>query len=252
MKNDADKRWKKRIKPLWLLFSFLILVPALYFSLIPVDITRYTPQIKSSIESRINGTIDMERIELRILPYPKMKIKGFKLSDRKETVIKARAVNASVMLFPLFFKRIDVKNLEINGADIIVRRDKEGEINLRKIPLEKWSIISLKKLRLRDARVVFADEMTEKPSFLEMDNVKAYFNQTSSGAAYTATGRLLPDTPFYVSGEAREDGEKTELSGTLSVDNLKIKEVSRYVKKEDLRGVTVDGKMGAKLVYSLS
>ena len=249
------KRRHRKIRPLTVLAAFLAaLTVFLFFTFVPIDLTGYRPQIKSLIESRINGTVDAERLTLHILPYPNIRLKEFSLSSGGEVVLRAQTVKMGFSALPLVFKRLDIKRLVVEGADILVRRYSDGTINLQKIPKKRVLRIGIRNFKLMEGWLKFIDEMApEGPAVMDMERVKAYMNRTSRGLTYSAAGRLLPGTVFTISGEATGDKDTTRLSGTLSVADLRIKTLHPYVgKDEHLDGVSVDGILAADLDYSFS
>ena len=71
--QEGRNRRTRLSRYLGILLAFLALLSAGLLSRMSVDLTQGIPILKRNIEERINGTVDMKGIRLRLLPYPRIR-----------------------------------------------------------------------------------------------------------------------------------------------------------------------------------
>lgn len=212
----------------------LLAASLLYLSLVPIDLTERKPLIKSQIEELINGAVDMGKVSLYVLPYPRIRIDDFILRDAEETLIRSEKLRIGVSLLPLFKKHVAIKSLTTEGGEILVRMSEDGRISLQDVLKEPIFTVSLKSLAIENGRVRFIDEGPRKPAVFEMTGINANIYPTISGFTYTAEGKMASGGGLSFSGQGRLEGEGAwALSGTLGLTEFDIEPLKPYIKEFD-------------------
>jgi hypothetical protein len=245
------------LKIILLTLTVLLLASLLYLALVPIDLTGKAPYIRSRIEQYINGTVEMEGISLHVLPYPRIAIEDFTLSDAKETVIRTESLKAGISLLPLFLKHVAIRSLTIERGDILLRRDKQGRLNIKNILKEQIFTVSLKSLSITEGRIKIVDEWPEEPAVVEMAGIYGYVYPTISGFTYWAEGSVEPRGGLSLSGEGQRGlGEGWALSGTLSLRETNIEPLEPYLKelvnRDFVQRAAVSGLVSFDSDYSFS
>ena len=248
-KSNPGKSWPFGFR-LATLLTLLLVVAFILLSLIPIDLSERSPAIKAAVEERIRGTVEMERILFNPLPYPRIRLENFTLSDDKEVIVEAQAVRADIALFPLLFKKITIKKLHITDGALRLRRDNEGRINIQQLRKKKIYRVRINSFKLKQSSLVFIDDSADKSARYEMEKTDAFLYSSADGLSFAGEGLILPDTTFHVSGKAQKDDGLWNISGKLSFENLMLGRLAPYLKKEDMRGTEVLGSVSLDSVYS--
>ncbi|MCK4846344.1 MAG: AsmA-like C-terminal domain-containing protein [Deltaproteobacteria bacterium] len=245
---------KNKRNHLKLAMRLLILLTAgiiVFLMSVPIELTSYTDKIKSTVAERINGTIEMERIRLRVLPLPTLILDEITLRDSDgEVVVNAQTLKAGFSLSGFLFDRPTLKKLTIIGGSVLMRRAKDGSINLAKIPKKRLIQISLVKLKLKDGTLSFVDEVPEDGAEYRFDDLLAYLNYSGGGFTYSGKARYGTMTDLQFSGEAKETNDDFDISGTVALNELELSALSPYLRKEDFMDMEVGGRVSTDLVYS--
>ncbi len=235
---------------LTIILSALVAVVIL-LSVVPIDLTEYRAEIKARIEERINGTVEMERVYVKLLPYLTIRLKGLRLSYMEEPLVRARSAEAVISILPLIFKRVVIKELRLEEPVITIERDPGGSINLEKIRKERLFYVMVRGLKVRNASITIVDSFPRKKMRYELRQTYLYFNIYHDVITYSGEGILLPDTPFKISGKMGEEENVRLLTGTAFFERLRVSRFLGYI-KDELRGVDLSGIVSADIEYQLS
>jgi hypothetical protein len=254
-----SKKATRKKTPLWrsikahLLLWVTIAVAVVFLCLVPIDVTSMSPSIKKQVSKMTNSRIEMGQVSLYVLPFPRATITDFTLNNFTEDIIIAKTAKARISLTALLYKHLEIKDLSLESAKIIVRRDKDGIINLSKLRKNKIFVLSLAALRLKDTEIIVTDDMGGESTRYEALAKNAYFSRSSDNISYAMNGRLMPETLFDISGSARRAAkDKWELSGTLGFKQLDFEDILPFIKKDTLTGanVSISGKLSLDSIYS--
>ncbi|MFQ5735792.1 MAG: AsmA-like C-terminal domain-containing protein [Thermodesulfobacteriota bacterium] len=234
-------------------FALLIAGAAIYLSLVPIDLTPHLPRIKAMIEQRVAGQVQMERMVVKALPHPEVRIEGLGTAMGGAPIFDARLVRLKVSLLPLVIGHVVIEDLELDGARIFIDRDRLGEVNVLKFlksSREKLAkrrrllSVSVRLMNIRDTRMEITDRMPEEPVELEVTGIKGLIARTGEGIVMEADARLAPDTVFTFSGKETRDG----MQGQGSLRRLRLERFSPYL-SGGLEGASVRGTVDFDFTY---
>ncbi len=247
------KSAKKKRRWLQAAFLLIILISAVlaYILSRPIDLSAKRGAIESAVSSRINGSVTMGAITLRLLPSPHIRIDHLVIRDLKEPVIDAEAVKLNISLRPLFSKKILIESLIVESPEILFKRDKTGRINLLHILRERVLPIVLGAVFIRDAHMKVVDEVPGRGAVFELSGLDASVERSMRGFTYTVSADLAPAGKVSVSGEAVIDEGGPEFSGTLSAQGVEAGALMPYLEKS-LGDIKASGLLYVDSVYSYS
>ena len=253
MKQDTVKH--KRIRPFTLIIILLLGVSTFAFlSLMPINISSMAPGIKSRIEASINGKVEMGRLSLHVLPYPRLRLDGFTLSTPDEVILKAKRVNMEFSLLGLLVKKLKITKFVILDANILVRRNKDGTINFatlkKETPQPEATKLKLRDFQLKRAHFTIIDETEKGPVTFNLDNVTAYLGRGEHAGKYHGGGRLRPDTTFLTSGEYTHDAAGFTVFGDLTLEGFDLDTLKPFFSEEDIKKAEVTGIVSTNLEYA--
>jgi uncharacterized protein involved in outer membrane biogenesis len=163
----------KKPKIILIVAALLVVGAIVYLTLVPIDVSDWSEEIKQTIEQKINGTVDMDRISLIVLPYPRINIENFTLNDAKETVVRSETLKMGISLLPLLKRHLIFRSLVVDRGEILLRRYEDGRYNVQDILKIKLLSVSLKSLQIKRGHVNFVNEGAEGPARLEMGGIHA-------------------------------------------------------------------------------
>ncbi len=255
METDENLRRRRRIFAVILsLSSALLIITALYLSLVPIDLTRYRSRIESMIESRVSGDVAFEEIVIKFLPSPDVRLKGVTASTGGRPLLKAGSLRARLSLLPLLTGKAVFEDLDAVDAAAFIERDKDGITNLRKFVKaekdaekkgRKWKL-AIKSFNISGSSIRFTDFSGAAPAVFEVTGIKGYLYERPEGIFYKADGLLLPASEISIAG----DRKKEITSGTALLKAFDLKRLNPYLKKAG-GNASVSGKAEMSLSYAL-
>ena len=266
MENQAPK--KRRIYP-WIALALfaVVLMALLYLLFIPHDLTRFAPRIEAYVEERVAGDVSLGRIVVKALPAPDIAVTDASISYAGEKIFSFQRLRARLEFLPLLKGTAVFERLELEKPDLLLKRDKDGELNISKFlesrkPEEKEGIadeknddgpeeekkekkLYIKTLDLRGGRARFIDELPPGGAAFEVAGLNAMLERTPSGYTFGSEGTLAPSTPLAFSGKVSEKGE---ITGLGSVEGLALSRFNPYIRMSS-PGASIEGRMDLDLAY---
>jgi len=243
---------KKRPVSIFIVF-FLLAGAFLLFSYISIDITAHKAAIKARVTENINATIDFDKAIVRLLPYPTITITGLAVYDEGgDAIIRSTSLKVAISPLALIKKQLDIKLLIIKDGVVMVKRYKDGSINLLRLKKDNKDTDSVEfspeKFKLTGGHVLFIDEKVKNGGF-EVSRVKAYLNRTSRGYTFSLGGNLYKDSNFTLSGATSPEQTGQRISGTMDITNIDIATIKPYLHGA-IAKVATEGTLSARLDFS--
>ena len=221
-----------------------------YFSIVPLDLTHKIPDIIARIKPNLYGDIGAKNLSITLLPRPKIRIKEFTLTSKTGPVIEAEDIFVHVKLLPLIFKRVIIKQIVINDADIFVMKMRDGVLNLKEIRKVKRLDIRLRGARLINCRLKFVDELPDETFQTELSGLSGRIYTSSNGYGYIAEGTGPEGSTVKISGDATliDDGS-WRLGGTMSALNVETSLYQPYLRLFD-KEMALEGTLNGDLDFA--
>ncbi len=162
------------------LFIFLLFVLIITASQTSTFRNALLDYIVSSLNESINGKITAGRLDGSL--FTTIELRDVTLTDFKDTVASVELLSVRISPFRIFTRRIVVKDILLDGADLNLKQDSAGIYNIAKIfPSEEDTdttksefpfIIQLEKLELRRINFSMSDErFTKRKPFYDTLNL---------------------------------------------------------------------------------
>ncbi len=268
MKNKQ----KKRSTYLWiaLAISVVVLMALVYILFVSHDLTRHAPRIEAYLEERVAGEVELGRIVVKALPQPDITVTDASISLTGEPIFSTKRLRARLELLPLLRGDAVFEVLELEGPDLVLRRDTDGELNISRFlesgkteeePAEEQKEeekkeeektvgkeerrLYVKTLDLRGGRARFLDELPPGGAAFEVSGLNAMMERTVAGYSFGLDGMLLPSTPIAFSGTVGKNGE---IMGQGGVEGLALSRFNPYMRMTS-PGASIQGRMDLDLAY---
>jgi len=239
----------------------------LYLLFTARDLTRFAPRIEAAIEESVTGDLQLGRIVVKALPSPDIEITDASISHAGERIFSTERLRARLELLPLLKGTVVFEVLELASPDLVIKRDKEGDLNISKFleskkaeekieekepakeaegkEEDKERRLSIKTLDLRGGHARFIDELPPGGASFEVTGLNAMMEKTPSGYSFGSEGMLLPATPLAFSGQVNGKGG---ITGQGSIDGLAISRFNPYIRAKS-PGASIEGRMDLDLTY---
>ena len=234
-----------------LLISLILIISAilLYLIVVPIDLTERHVEAEEIINQRINGSVRIGRLILKILPYPSLNLEDVVVDDLKgNRVIEAESFRFRVSPMSILVKKILVRSLTVESPLLFVKRFSNGDINLLKI-LKEERLVVVDALYVRNGTMEFVDEV---PHSGAVYNVRALYLSaytTPEGITYRAKGILLPSSRVFISGNVIHDGKIPAVSATFTLDGVSISHLIPYL-RERMPDLDASGRIYMDGIYT--
>jgi uncharacterized protein (TIGR02099 family) len=211
----------------WLLFVALVLV--LRYVVLP-GVADYQVEIEQAASQAVGQTVRIERIEARWEGLnPDLVLDGVRVFDRQGALaFSLNRVESVLSWHSLWRGRPTLSLLAVEGPVLHVRRDVDGRISIAGIAAEgesdpefaKW-VLEQKRIRVRDATIVWDDQLRKAPRLVLED---LQFGLDNSGKLHRFGLSAAPPDELAaridLRGEIRGDmGQALEtLSGKVFVE----------------------------------
>jgi len=204
-----------------LVMGMLLIVP--FF----IDVNNYKPQIAKAVEDATGRAVQIGEIEASLFPWIGVRLESVSLANRTgfsdREFLKVESLDVQLDLLPLLSKQIEIKRFTLDGPELFLERNSEGEGNWEDLsgstssptggvvsgekPVEKSSpalaAFSADSLQLKSGRFVWTDRITGghlELSSLQVDinNVQAQHpielkaSASLSGETITLNARIGP------------------------------------------------------------
>jgi len=242
--------FKKTIIILLALVFIILSAGALYLSLYPIDISEYRDEIASVMEERTGNRVVGESFALRVLPSPYISIGRVEVFEKEEMILRIRAIRLKVSLLPLFYRKVVVDDMVLEGAELYLGRDAEGRLNIADT-IERIKGRErrprIESLRVKGGSIRFTDKSLAEPQEFVLKDVKGGFTRTGAEFDFKASAVLEPGTKVSFKGGGGKVPDGIRLSATLDLKRLTLQRLNPYLKTrspEALLGGTVDVDLG--------
>lgn len=225
-----------------------------YLSIVTIDLTPHLPRIIEAVERRVAGEIEVERLTIKFLPSPDIRIDGIETRMDGKRIFGARFAHLRLSLLPLVIGHINIKDIELEGAGVYIKRDADGLVNLNefvRISREKMRkrlklfSFSFKLMDITDTHVEISDRKTEEPVDFDITDIKGIIRATAEGVALEANAHLAPDTSLNFSGKVTSEGAE----GTGILKSLRLERFAPYL-REKSPGASITGTLDLDFVYT--
>ncbi|MBI5903904.1 MAG: AsmA-like C-terminal domain-containing protein, partial [Deltaproteobacteria bacterium] len=234
--NIKTKNTVSALSALILILISLLLAGALYLLFIPVDLTRHHARIEALVEARTGLKVSIDSIVVKALPTTQISLKGVKAFEGGSAFLDARSVDIHSSPMGLLRKNPVLDSVYLDGAEIFVRRDPSGRINIKEFLLSQMATV--KGLNLRNCALQLVDEFAGQESVFDITGMEGYMYEFRNAFIYRLTGVLQPGSKVAFSGKG-ELGTFS-LSGTGSLRDIDVSKFNRYMVKGP-EGVSVRG-----------
>ncbi|MEK7774106.1 MAG: DUF748 domain-containing protein, partial [Deltaproteobacteria bacterium] len=219
---------KKTGRTLWALFILtvsLTLSGVLYLLFIPVDLSRHHARVEAMMESRTGLKFSIDGIVFKALPSTLISLKGVKAFQDGAPFFSARSAVLASSPTGLLRKILILESAYLDGAELLVKRDPSGRINIEEFLRKKE--VTVKALNVKNGAVRLDDEAGGQKSVFEITGITGYMYEVRDAFVYRLTGTLLPHSEIAFSGKGRLDA--SGFSGSGSLRDIDISMFSRYM-----------------------
>ena len=179
-----------------LVMGMLLIVP--FF----IDVNNYKPQIAKAVEDATGRTVQIGEIEASLFPWIGVRLESVSLANRtgfsEREFLKVESLDVQLDLLPLLSKQIEIKRFTLDGPELFLERNSEGEGNWEDLtgstspatggaapgekPVEKSSpalaAFSADSLQLNSGRFVWTDRVTG--GHLELSSLQVDINNVQA------------------------------------------------------------------------
>ncbi len=232
MSKDKKNSTKRLAAVFLAVFFFLALSGTVYLFFVPVDLTGLHKRIEAVIEARTGSKILLDRIVVQVLPAPDITIKGVRVFQGDQVIMSADSVRLKVALLPLLKNQPVIENLDIAGAEVSIKRDEKGVINIREFlrgfeenrPKKNFRI---KSLNIKEGSIKITDAATGAPQAYTISHLNSYIRESKNGFSYGASALLLPGSRISASGEGTFEWD---VIGAGSIKRVDLERLNPYLK----------------------
>lgn len=226
----------------------LLAVFLLYFSFTPVDLTGYHERIEAIILERTTHTVRFESVSLKALPSLELRLTGVRVMDEGEVLLSAASAHLKVSLVSLLRGPAVIKELDIGGVEMTVRRSSEGVVNVVEYVRKHPPRVLVPSIKLSDGRLTIIDEVPPSIPVFELTGMSAKAALSGRVLAFYLDSDLAPDAGLTVTG--RFDREERTFKGGVKADGVELAEVVPYL-KDVAPGLWLAGRAGADLRFTI-
>ncbi len=232
-----------------------------------IDLDQYKGAILSRVRPSINRDLDFERVELTVLTGIGAELQGVRIPENPEfgrdDFVTLDSLQVRLKFFPLLKGEIQISELVFKKPVVKIRRNAQGEFNFQDMtraagpPAEKGepgkpaesgpppvlAVFGVDELTVRDASVLYEDEMTagsdgepvSAPKSLAVSRLDVSVENMSlfEDVSFDVQGSLFdePDRNFRITGHmgpvGREiDLKKAPLNVTVRTDSLPLRRLT--------------------------
>lgn len=227
---------------------------AVYLSKVTIDLTPHLPRILGMVEERVAGEMEIERLTIKVLPSPDIRIHGIESRMDGKRIFGARFVHLRVSLLPLVIGHVNIKDIELEEAGVYIERNAEGTVNLNefaRVSREKMAkrlklfSFSFKLMDITNTHVEISDRMMDEPVDFDITDIKGIIRATDEGIVLEANAHLAPDTHLSFSGRETSDGAE----GSGSLKSLRLERFGPYLRQKS-PGASITGTLDLDFVYT--
>ncbi len=187
-----------------------VIVSLAALSLVSFDITRYAPDIESTIASSTGAKVKAQGIHLKFLPQPTLTFEGVSAGKGDLVSLSARVVRVKVSVIRYLFGRPAAASVEAVGADISVNggliRDAGGK-GVLSLPVRSATLIDSK------VRLLGRTGIGLPGNFSTVSLSNAYIKEDGAGFIYGAEGAFKDGPAFALSGGFSADMKEATIKG---------------------------------------
>lgn len=225
-----------------------------WLSIVTVDLTPHLPRIKAMVEQRVAGKFDAERLTIKFLPSPDIKMSGVETRMDGERIFGARFVHLRISLLPLIIGHLNIKDIELEGAGAYIKRDADGVVNISKfirVSKEKREkrlklfSLSFELMDITDTHMEISDRMPAEPVDFDITDIKAIVRKTPQGVILKANAQLAPDTRLTFSGMETPEG----VEGKGSLTALRLERLGPYLRERSPEA-SLTGTLDLDFIYT--
>jgi hypothetical protein len=217
-----------------LVISFAVFLPSL------LDINAYRNEIISTLQASLNRKVSFSSGTFAWQFGPSFVFDGVGVKEPDGTdFLKAERITVKLALLPLLEKKVVLKDVRADGAEILLVRDSEGRLNIDDLlkPSRDAAPVHFKKIQLRRSTVRWRDMTIRREGFsavarnisLNLDHLARGRKGNIKLSCELLTGSGIPGE-LDLSGSVRLPVEgrpldEAEMNGSLL---LKQVEIGRY------------------------
>lgn len=235
-------------------------VLAIIILLIPIAVAVYFnevifPQkIKSVLiegfEAATGKKIELSSAKLDL--FKGLVVKDLAILDNDLWVVTAKEARLRFLIFPLFKKQIIITSLKLESPRIFVERAKDNSINIVKIFFEKPLLpgdaynLTISRIILHNSDINFQDKTFDPPLLKDIKNayLDARISLPDRIVFNTEFGVSTPGLPILIKAAGEYKALKKEWSFNIEAKDLCLKELSPYLKGQDI--LLPDGRADAQ------
>ncbi len=204
----------------------LLLVVILILPFI-VDLNQYKGQYIPLVEDALNRKVEVENVQLTVIPHIGMRLDGVTIHDDPEfsttPFLSVPTVQVVVQWAPLLNRKVHVESVQVQEPTIQVIRSSQGILNTASIgkgspqkqePTQAptpegsggavLSMFAVERLSLTGGKLQFDDRVTKGSPDYEVEQLEIHTDSVQLGkmANVRVSGRMKPyDLPFEVNGQ---------------------------------------------------
>lgn len=245
-----------------IIIILLLLAPAF------IDLNRFKPRILEEVKKATGRSAKLDSIKLSIIPWLGARLTGIELSNAEgfsqTPQIKLDSVLVKIRFFPLIFKKIKIKEINIVSPEVLV--EKKGEqYNFYDLTGKKEEKVEEKEPKKEEAPSQFLREFTlsqfkltnGRIRYQELDNRGGVLNSISldelnlrvENLSNTETAKLNFSTIINQQKEQSitltgtvgpgwaEDFKKAKIDLSLLITKLNLQQFGTVLKNKSLQGI---------------
>ncbi|MFQ5427600.1 MAG: AsmA-like C-terminal domain-containing protein [Thermodesulfobacteriota bacterium] len=217
---------------------------------VPLDISQYNEPITSRLEDITGASISTGVVTLRLLPAPYIEVRDIKMTLAEGELMRTDLMKFRVSILPLLLKKVVLHKMVVEGWNLKIRRDKDGEMALVRMYeriIKRKRIISVREMRLGEGELFIEDKMEGMDFSLNARLHNGAARLKDNVLNFQADLGLEEGTNLYIRGNAtRVKNGKISLQGQALIEDLAISTLSTYIKSP-----VTEGSLSGDLAFSL-
>lgn len=207
----------------------IIVMAGIYLTFVPVDLTSQRERIEEAILERSTHRVNIERVEFRALPTPRITFHGARLMDGGSVLLSAASVEANISLTSLVWGPPTISKLSMRGAKLTLERSPDGLVNAveyAKAHPPRHKVV-VKSFDLVGGLVRFTDGMVPDTPPFEISSVGGTIGPSPKGVVFDVWGKLEPGTSIKAGGEV--DIKTAHVRCGLNVTGAELARFTPYI-----------------------
>ena len=241
---------KNFIKKLVKILISIFVLECVYLFVIPITFNSIikTNFVKNLISTKTNANINYDELKLKTHITPSINIKAKSINiinkETSEEFLNAENTNLKIKLFPLIFKKLDIRHINSEKLSLNIEKDENGQFNFEKLfPSKKKKSFKLQlnknKLKINNLNINFNDEeikeelnLTSTPLLVEINKKNKFSKLVLKGQINNKNQKTTNlDINITTSFPFNKKINEKLIAGNCFISNLNLAPLKPFIQK---------------------